>query len=58
MWVVVLFSFQVRLDERKQAESLFRSKSGSAMQTDMANEKSSKEQVLTFTPGMQCTHLP
>eukprot|EP01084_Bolivina_argentea_P053537 98291_1 len=42
---------KVKLDERKQAERLFRSKAGAAMQADMANEKSSNDKVLTFTPG-------
>ncbi len=47
------FSFQVKPDEREQAERLFRSKAGAAMQADVVNEtlKSSKDEVFTFTPG-------
>ncbi len=41
----------MKLDERKQAERLFRSKAGAAMQADVVTDKSSNDEVLTFTPG-------
>ncbi len=50
---VILFLLQVKMDERKQAERLFYSNAGAAMQADVVNEmlKSPINEVLTFTPG-------